>query len=251
MSYIPTNQPRKPGFTLIELMVVIAIIIILMLVAVPALNSIFANASLTMAENQIRSTIALARAQALRDRRSVGVVFFEPDATLDQNQFKDRSTQSECTGVQLIVYDHSLLGVDYYTPLVASRGQGNSSLVYRAVDYLPVGLRVGTLSDVNGAPLRTEFSSPATKARVILFDSNGQLTLADRLATGTDGRTEWYLNATPADATLGISSPGFVIYDSNKLRNSVDMSQPAVVNDWIFRNANLYVVNPYTGGIIR
>jgi prepilin-type N-terminal cleavage/methylation domain-containing protein len=71
--YIKPHEAKK-GFTLIELLVVIAIIVILMLVALPALNSIFANASVTMAENQLRAVVAQARAVAIRDRCMAGVV---------------------------------------------------------------------------------------------------------------------------------------------------------------------------------
>jgi len=256
----------KQGFTLIELLVVIGIIVILMLVAIPALNAIFANASLTMAENQLRAAIAQARSLAIRDRRMVGLVFFEPDPGLDQTAFKDRATQGDRTAYQFIVYDHAAAGIDYFAAQIAieDADPNNSNaaikIIYRAPEYLPRGLRVGTLDDAANKPLRTEFSSADTKARAILFDSSGQLVLRNRMAMipTMGGRTEWNLNATTANPSDGVSSPGFVIYDTNKLRNSVDITNLPVdttklppVYEWIFQNSNIYVINAYTGGIVR
>lgn len=245
----------KRGFTLIELLVVIGIIVILMLVAIPALNAIFANASLTMAENQLRAAISQARSLAIRDRRMVGLVFFEPDPGLDQTAFKDRATQGDRTAYQFIVYDHADAGIDYFAAQIAINDAGTGSIagvrtVYRAPEYLPRGLRVGTLDDAANKPLRTEFSSADTKARAILFDSSGQLVLRNRMAGGSGSRTEWYLRGD-VDARQGVSSPGFVIYDTNKLRNSVDITNSLSVYTWIFQNSNIYVINAYTGGIVR
>lgn len=247
----------KQGFTLIELLVVIGIIVILMLVAIPALNAIFNNASITMAENQLRAAIAQARSLAIRDRRMVGLVFFEPDPGLDQTAFKDRATQGDRTAYQFIVYDHADTGIDYFAAQIAINDAGTLGIaglrtVYRAPEYLPSGLRVGTLDDAANEPLRTEFSSADTRARAILFDSSGQLVLRNRMAMipTQGGRTEWYLRGD-VDARQGVSSPGFVIYDTNKLRNSVDITSLASVYEWIFQNSNIYVINAYTGGIVR
>jgi type IV fimbrial biogenesis protein FimT len=64
---------RHRGFTLIELMVVIAVAAILMMVAVPNLRSFVQNNRITGTANQIHASLSLARAEALK-RQLPGVM---------------------------------------------------------------------------------------------------------------------------------------------------------------------------------
>ena len=69
------RQPRRPhGFTLIELMVTLAIAAILMFLAIPSFVSYQRNTQLTSAANSLLAAINAARGEALKRGMSVIVV---------------------------------------------------------------------------------------------------------------------------------------------------------------------------------
>jgi len=67
------GKPRALGFTLIELMVTIAIVAILLAVALPSFEGSMRSNRLATTTNELISTIALARSEALRSRRGAGL----------------------------------------------------------------------------------------------------------------------------------------------------------------------------------
>lgn len=66
---------RLQGFTLIELMVSIAVLAILIAMAAPAFNDFFQRYRLRGAADEVASVLASARAEALMRNRNVSVVF--------------------------------------------------------------------------------------------------------------------------------------------------------------------------------
>ena len=70
------RQNKKPsqGFTLIELLVTLAIGVILMLVAIPSLNTYKRNAELTSATNTLLASINAARGEAMKRGANAMVV---------------------------------------------------------------------------------------------------------------------------------------------------------------------------------
>ena len=66
------NRTFAPlGFTLIELMVTIALLSILLTLGVPSFHSLIRNMSLTTQANQFVASVQLARSEAVRRNRSV------------------------------------------------------------------------------------------------------------------------------------------------------------------------------------
>ncbi|MGY3930041.1 GspH/FimT family pseudopilin [Aeromonas encheleia] len=66
------NRTFAPlGFTLIELMVTIALLSILLTLGVPSFNSLIRNMSLTTQANQFVASVQLARSEAVRRNRNV------------------------------------------------------------------------------------------------------------------------------------------------------------------------------------
>ena len=68
------SHKRAFGFTLIELMVTIAIAAILLTVAVPSFTTYLRNAELTSASNNLIATINTARGEAMKRNRRTMVV---------------------------------------------------------------------------------------------------------------------------------------------------------------------------------
>lgn len=70
---MPARRGRGLGFTLIELMVTITVLIILAFIAVPNYNSFVANQRIKTASFDVMSTIVLARSEALKRNTNVTV----------------------------------------------------------------------------------------------------------------------------------------------------------------------------------
>ncbi|TDK33706.1 GspH/FimT family pseudopilin [Luteimonas terrae] len=67
------RRMRTRGFTLVELMVTIAIVAILAAIAFPSFRSVIRSNRLAGMSNEVTGALALARAEAIRSTRSAGV----------------------------------------------------------------------------------------------------------------------------------------------------------------------------------
>lgn len=72
---------RIRGFTLVELMVTIAIVAILAAIAFPSFQATIRSNRLATSSNELLATIALARSEALRSARGAGICPSEDGAT--------------------------------------------------------------------------------------------------------------------------------------------------------------------------
>ena len=73
---LPLREPRREGhsadgFTLVELMMVLAVVAILLTVAVPSFGAIMHSSKLTSASNSLLSSMLLARSEAIKRRSRV------------------------------------------------------------------------------------------------------------------------------------------------------------------------------------
>jgi prepilin-type N-terminal cleavage/methylation domain-containing protein len=158
----PFRRPRRRGFTLVEMLVVIGIIILFVTLAIPAISAITGTRSISAAENQISAVLARAREEAIGIQDYRGVLFY-----IDPRE--DRV-------VAALVRPADLQGVVL---------GGVNVLLLDAVenrDYLmmPQGIRLHTLYDdpncrylgFNPVPASTE---NVRFGGVILFDGQGRL----------------------------------------------------------------------------
>jgi prepilin-type N-terminal cleavage/methylation domain-containing protein len=64
-----TRRPRRPGFTLIEVLLVIAVIVALSAVAYPTLSAMYGDVRVKAAADDVQATWADARSHAIEDGR--------------------------------------------------------------------------------------------------------------------------------------------------------------------------------------
>jgi prepilin-type N-terminal cleavage/methylation domain-containing protein len=160
---LPMNKNNRSGFTLIEMLVVMAIIILFVTLAIPAISAITGTRSISAAENQISAVLARAREEAIGIQDYRGVLFY-----IDPRE--DRV-------VAALVRSADLQGDAKTNP--------TGALLLDAVenrDYLmmPQGIRLHTLYDdpncrylgFNPVPASTE---NVRFGGVILFDGQGRL----------------------------------------------------------------------------
>jgi prepilin-type N-terminal cleavage/methylation domain-containing protein len=79
MSFTLIHSQKKKvcrGFTLVEMMVVLSIIVIILATAVPVFNALTGTHSLAAGQNQVASALATARADAIYYRQVMGIFFF-------------------------------------------------------------------------------------------------------------------------------------------------------------------------------
>lgn len=114
------NKLSKKGFTLAELLVVVAIIAVLVAIAIPTFSSATKKANLAVDDSNIRSAYALLRVAQLTGSLDVddavvtptadGKYYYSDDGSLsasDTNGYKLRETEAGCKAVPGGSYTHT------------------------------------------------------------------------------------------------------------------------------------------------
>ena len=128
------NPYRKNGFTLIELMIVIAIIAILSAISVPTFSSYMATRRLNGAARQVQGDLMATRMQAVSSNKLVAVSF------INSNQytiFFDNNNNGSIDSGETIVtkniypdyYDVTITAVSSYQPKFYSNGTSNNGRI--------------------------------------------------------------------------------------------------------------------------
>lgn len=94
----PASPGRRSAFTLVEMLVAIAVIVVILTVGLPMFNSISDSHSIEVARNQMSAMLGRSRARAVGLYRCVGVAFFRDTATnryvMREVQFIDPATKN-------------------------------------------------------------------------------------------------------------------------------------------------------------
>ena len=181
--------PRR-GFTLIEMIVVISIIVLAMTLAIPAIRSLTGSRSTEAAENTISSLISYARTEAISLQRTEGLLFYIDTGTdrvnavliaetPRQGAFGDPRGDPALVKYFDIVPDHDPFplpaGIRIWTMKDTTPGNGNFALQDMVSNYRYLGF-----NNLNGSQ---KLQDPAAgnppfvciPGGVILFNAAGRL----------------------------------------------------------------------------
>ena len=114
------NARKTQGFTLIELMIIIALLAIIISIAVPNFTQFIRNNNVQAKADELNSFLHYARAQAIAKRKPYQVVFNNVDTQITLNQ-KGQATERH---------------MEVNTAQAIGRGKGSAKTV---VEYLPSG----------------------------------------------------------------------------------------------------------------
>ena len=261
------QEPRKPGFTLAEMLIVIASIAVLVGIGVPAVRALYNSFESTGGSRAVISAaLASARAIAAREQRYVGVRFqkaFNADDPL--NPF------AESQYMVFIIHDYEKTGyaagfraVRGVKPIKLPDSVGVMDRYYRAYysdaqksDFL----KVGSDADILFPPL-SRVRDLTTFC--IIFAPSGKLMRHDvkvmAAGAGDDVFNEFDRVAVQGTAQfiqdshpglgLGqeVSRTGFVIYDRRAFKQAYEKGRP--YSGYLQSLLPEIPINPYTGTVL-
>jgi type II secretory pathway pseudopilin PulG len=238
------RRRRAWGYSLTEILVVIALIVILIAVAVPVLSVLSGNRSTEAAENQVAAVLNQARAQAIALQRNVGVAFFVDPAS------------------------------ERYTMALVTQVVPPNPVIERLPDYDFVTLQSGTgLQFINDdrSVKPNAVHDRYVRLGVIMFDGRGQA-IGVPFQIGVDSALGKAMDLRRVLQTMGFSGNathynpnndvvtqmGLVIYDNEAFSKQefdpaegMKSDREAEENAWLDQNAVPLVVNRYNGTLIR
>jgi type IV fimbrial biogenesis protein FimT len=143
---------HKRGFTLIELIVAVSILSILMGVAAPSLRDLFMNAAITGQANDLLSSLAVARSEAIKRGVRAGVCTSTTGTSCTNSQwdqgwlvFIDADNDGNIdAGTQPLRTQGAIEAQNTFT----STGHGTNGGGGRYIEYSPSGTLIGTLANV-------------------------------------------------------------------------------------------------------
>jgi len=174
-------RTRQSGFTLLELMVALAVAGILFAIAVPNLRTFIQNNRLTAASNDLLASLQLARTEAVKRQANV-VVCATTDSTAANPtcsfgggnawivfQDTNRNWQADGAPGEPVIERHVALD-----PSISIRGDGNAIVAYGPSGYaLPAGPQVPT-ADVVFCDVRgVQASGLNSTARTVVIAPTG------------------------------------------------------------------------------
>jgi prepilin-type N-terminal cleavage/methylation domain-containing protein len=270
---------RKSAFSLVELLIVIALIVLILAMALPAFNFISGGKSVDAASNQISAFLARARTEAVGLQESRGVMFYVDPASDRQMMAIVKETPRK----------YSANGVTDIDAATSANAEVFVTLADGA-DHLalPKGVGIQTINDnASGGERYFGFNTPAgTSVKiggVILFDGFGKLeskrigfrmTVAPYTASGAPGALAKLLipgvldsdtvNDFAQTANPPLSTVGFVLFDAGVMSDKFGDYRPdptlngASFNtaegneeNWLNTDATAILINRYNGTLIR
>jgi|GEM_PF-1744876 len=228
---------RRGAFTLLELLVVMAIVLIILAVSFPAYQRIMTGNNRKEAINSISVQVAAARSLALASQRETGLLFYE-----------DPANRRQTAMVLVQALQTTANGTEY------------GGIADRSPVLLPAHVKVATLSAGTAGPsFQHEGNSGGGSLRIILFDEQGGAVIRDSLRgfkLGQPGdpraaQAAWNLGDPSATSTTGGSTLALVVYDAAAWTEETAGMSADERSQWLMGNTDMITVHPYTGLVQR
>ncbi len=174
------RKPRQSAFTLIELMVTLAVAVIVLTVGVPGLQSFFVNSRLTTQTNQLVSALNLARCEAIKRGvwvtvcKSANPTASSPSCAASGGWEQGWVVFVDSSNIGTIDAGEPVLRVFNKLDVTTLSGGGNFS---KWISYLPSGISQGDTKLPNGT--FTLCQAKAKKGKNILINATGRLRTED------------------------------------------------------------------------
>lgn len=116
------------GFTLIELMVTVAVLAIVLSIAIPSFNGILLNSRITTVVNELRTAVQLARSEAVKRKKTIVLC----RAHADFSKCADSGT--DWRAGWLMMYGNEVLKIWETSPGIEVNGSGSK------IEFLGTGM---------------------------------------------------------------------------------------------------------------
>jgi type IV fimbrial biogenesis protein FimT len=169
------HQRRGTGFTLIELMVTIAIAAVLLMIGVPSFVAFQRNSELTSAANSFVAALGAARGEAMkRGLQAVVVPRSNNDWATGWTIFVDNDNNQQFNGADILIVQQGALP-SYFT----ATGQGTAQLSPAYVMFNPSGYTQTAGSVFQSATLKIERNDitgaeKSKQTRIIVIAKTGR-----------------------------------------------------------------------------
>jgi prepilin-type N-terminal cleavage/methylation domain-containing protein len=237
-AFAPVRHTARSAFTMMEMLVVIAIIVIMSALTVPAINTLVSQNTEIVARNLIRSQLGLAQAQAASLNRNVALRFaFDKQGVFDGKQYMILLERTdECYGIGPWIWDerHSELipsgGYQYYyaaipdkKPIALPKGVAAFSI---STSYDPINLLEATTFD-------------------IIYTPDGNLVTKYVILQPRDA-SDLTLTIIPMDTERHRSTAGMIIAETDPIH---DCPSDSIYVDYLGQ-ITPSLINIYTGQLI-
>jgi prepilin-type N-terminal cleavage/methylation domain-containing protein len=254
---------KNKGFTLIEMLVVMAIIVLAVGLAVPAIRALAGTGSTQAAQNTVSAYLARARTEAIGLQNVQGVMFFIDPATDRVNCAQVMASPFKPGDIPGITYldlapDHDYLSLPPATRVETMKDSGTPNVdPFPNARYLGFNSYSGSTTAIGGVILfdgSGRLASPAYGFRFIDRSSGtGAPTSLGQMAFATQPPP---VDRWPATAVKFIRSQiAFTLYDQESGRNGgvtdTNGGNEAARASWLDVSASPIFINRYSGTLVR
>lgn len=244
---LPPPHPRparrgpgsnRAGYTLMELLVVIGILVLIILMAIPAFSVISGNRSIEAAQNQLQAIIGRARQEAmgLQDYRGV-ILFTDPNT--------GRMAAAE---VYYPSPGNSTLGIAPSKDEILMPKGVSFRTIENGGGYLPINVLMFDGQGQFTSRPWTFFIGTATQFTTQTPPADPTQRLSWRIQPALSAAPDWPAGM-PGGTTSGTSAFGFILFTDEATYQASFRNNPNTT--YLYDNGIGFLINRYNGTLLR